>query len=121
MTREEFIKGIKESLRDYGKEDFISALEKPPGRQPRAKDIMLSQWYNQLKESDKEKLNEVILEAIDSTLFGFLCILDHVTFLEDDEEKTQFQLYANKNGKKMLLNDFNEEFLHDIYNGLVQE
>tara|TARA_R110002050_G_scaffold44262_1_gene105505 strand:+ start:5462 stop:5653 length:192 start_codon:yes stop_codon:yes gene_type:complete len=41
-------------------------------------------------------------------------------FIEDDDDKGQFELYYNKGEKRKRLNDGDEDF-HDIYNYLVQK
>ena len=120
MDRENFIEGIKKK-RDYAAEGVEENLKSPPGRKPRIRDVHLSKFYHSLTEEQKNNLQEVIKESIDMGLFSFLCVLDHVSFLEDTPEKTQFELYAVKNGERILLNDFSQEDLHDLYNGLVQE
>lgn len=121
MNTESFVKKVKNSQRISTKDALIRLLEAPPGRKPRKSLVQLSIWYNQLSEDDKKNLEKVILETIDSTLFGFFCILDHVGFIEDDPEKTKFELYGINKGKKILINDPNQEEMHNIYNSLTQE
>ena len=118
MKTEEFINQIK-SKRDYFYSGVVENLIAPPGRKPRQKDLNLSHFYNSLSEKQKETLNEIIYESIDTAIFGILGILDHVSFLEDTEEKTQFELYAIKEGERVLINDSSKEDLHDMYNALV--
>jgi len=120
MKAEFFIDGIK-LKRDFTKEAIKRLLQSPPGRRPKRKDLMLSEFYNTLDEAQKEKVDLIIEESIDMGIFSFFCVLDHVSFLEDTPEKTQFELYAVKDGERVLLNDFSQELLHDLYNGLVQE
>jgi len=120
MNREEFIEKIK-IKRDYAIEVVEENLDSPPGRKPRDKDKLLSEFYHSLNQEQKTKIKEIIEESIDMGIFSFFCVLDHVSFLEDTPEKTQFELYAVKNGERVLLNDFSQELLHDLYNGLVQE
>lgn len=121
MNTELFVKKIIDSQRISTKDALIRLLEAPPGRKPRKNIVQLSIWYNQLSEDDKKKLGEVILETIDSTLFGFFCVLDHVGFIEDVPEKTKFELYAINKGEKILINDPDQEEMHNIYNSLIQE
>lgn len=118
MDREEFIDSIK-TKRDYAIMDVEENLESPPGRSPSNRDIMLSSFYNSLNEDQKANIKEIISESVDMAIFSFLCVLDHVSFLEDTEEKTKFELYATKGDSRILLNDPDEEELHDIFNSLV--
>jgi hypothetical protein len=118
MEREFFINSIKK-LRDSSGEAVIETLDSPPGRKPRASDLENSEFYHSLTTLQKEMLLKIIYESVDMGLFSFLCILDHVHFIEDTKEKTTFELYAVKDGERVLLNDFNDEPLHDMFNSLV--
>jgi hypothetical protein len=118
MNRENFITAIV-GLRDSCVESITKKLLKPAGRKPRSSILALSSFYNNLDSDQKLAVENLTKEAIDQALFSFLCILDHVSFIEDSEEKTVFELYATKNGEKVLLNPFEGEELHDLYNSLV--
>ena len=121
MDRKYFIEGIKAEVRDSAVSDTMENLIDPPGRSPSEKDIKLSQFFKKLPEESKLHIKEIISNSVDSAVFGFLCILDHVRFLEGAGEKTTFELYAVKNGERVLLNDSSKEDLHDVYNEIVQE
>ena len=121
MNTEQFINGIKISLKDNKKERFLNHFENLPGRNPHKKDILISEGIKKLDTESRKLLGNVIDEAIDSTIFSFLCILDHVRTIEDSEDKTTFELYAVKNGERVLINDPNKEELHNLYNSLVLE
>ena len=118
MNSEEFVKMIKLYVRDAAVEDSISKLEKPPGRKPRQRHLNQSEWYNKLSEENKVMFKSIIEEAIDESLFGFLSVLDGVRVIEDGESRGTLKLsYQNKN-EKILLNNPDKEYLHDIYNYL---
>lgn len=121
MNAEQFIDGIKIFLRDNKKKRFLKHFENLPGRNPHKKDIFISEGIKKLDTESRKLLEAVIDESIDSTIFSFLCILDHVRFIEDVGEKTTFELYAVKNGERVLINDPNKEELHNLYNSLVLE
>lgn len=118
MNSEDFIKGLL-NVRKQVCVAVLKSLDTPPGRQPRKKDLELSHFYHSLSEEQKAYLKKVIEESVDTSLFIFLCVLDHVHFLEDTPEKTQFELYAIKDGQRILLNDFDEISLHDEFNSYV--
>jgi hypothetical protein len=121
MDREYFISYLNESRKSIV-EDLMSIYEKPPGRKPHQKLLEISKFYHSLsKEEDKEAFKKALDDAACTSIFGILCILDHVRFLEDTEEKTTFELYAVKEEKRILLNEFEDEPLHDMFNGLVME
>lgn len=118
MNAEEFIENINKVLNKGTIDDVEDVLKNPPGRQPDKNLLNLSKWYNNLHEEDKSNLQKVIQMSVDSTIFGFLCIIDGVRTLEDDVEKGSFELYFKKNEKKTLLNDESADFLHDIYRSI---
>lgn len=59
-------------------------------------------------------LSGIIARSVDSGIFGFLCVLDGVRVIEDDETKGDFQLNYIK-GSKSLLNAADSPMLHDLY------
>jgi hypothetical protein len=118
MNKENFIIGIK-NMRDSCVESRIRSLQKPAGRKPRKSLVESSLFYHSLNDINKENLRKIMADAIDQALFSFLCILDHVGFIEDTEEKSEFELYAIKNGERILINDPQQEELHNLYNDLT--
>jgi hypothetical protein len=121
MKTHEFVERMKERLRVSTKNAIIENLIKVPGRKPRKKLLEMSQWYNNLSAEDKKQLEKVILESIDFTAFSVFTVLDGEGFIETEGNPHDFELYAVKDGKKTLINDPNEEMLHDIYMGAVDE
>ncbi|PLR81426.1 hypothetical protein CVD25_20325 [Bacillus canaveralius] len=120
MNNESFIERIKMYVRDVAIEDVILNLNKPPGRKPRQRHVIQSQWFNNLCSNDQNILKEIIQEAIDEAIFGFLATLDGVRIIEDnDEQKGEFKLTYTLGDKKERLNDPDKEYLHDIYNSLT--
>lgn len=120
MNNYEFVEVIKLVVRDGCAEGILEQFTKPSGRNPARKDVELSEWYNLLKERDKEMLKIALIEAIDSAIFGFFCVLDGVRAIEN-EDKGELELYYVKDNEKILLNDINNELLHDIYQGITQD
>jgi hypothetical protein len=121
MDRKYFIEGIKTEVRDSSVSSMLKKLLAPAGRNPRKSDLELSNFFNGISEESKNNIEKIIANSVDFAVFGFLCVLDHVRFLEDIGEKTTFELYAVKNNERILLNDFSKEDLHDLYNEIVQE
>jgi hypothetical protein len=115
MNQDKFIQGIK-GLRDNSIEEMEESLKDPPGRSPRKKDKEASDYWNSLDDREKNIIRYIISESTDMSIFSFLCVLDHVGFIEDTEEKSQFELYATKNGKRELINDGDKEELHNLFN-----
>ena len=121
MDRKYFIEAIKTEVRDSAIDSMLKKLHKPAGRNPRISDVENSIFFNNLSDESKKYIERIIAKSADFSIFGFLCVLDHVRFLEDVGEKTTFELYAVKDGERVLLNDFSKEDLHDVYNEIVQE
>jgi hypothetical protein len=118
MNKQDFIKGIKK-MRDFCAQANIENYQDPPGRRPRDKDLALSKFYCSLSEEGKDFVNQIVFDSIDQAFFSFFCVLDHVGFIEDTEEKSEFELYAIKNGERVLINDPQQEELHNLYNDLT--
>jgi len=122
VTKDDFVKGIKIAVRDSAITGTLDSLGEPPGRHPSKEAQSISKWYNRLSKPDQKRIQLVVEMAVDSTLFGFFCVLDGVRVIEDGEHKGELELYYLNNSKSLrtLLNDFNEgEFLHDLYNDIT--
>ena len=53
---------------------------------------------------------------MDAGLFSLFCVLDGVRTIEEKDPKGEFKLYYVNGEAKVLINDFDKEFLHDLYN-----
>jgi hypothetical protein len=119
MKTEEFIATIKEVVHDSAIQSVCSTLESPPGRRPARRLTELSQWYRTLSPADRQRLSEVVQHAVHSSIFGFLSVLDGVRAIEDGPDKGSLELTLTHGTERQLLNDPEQESLHDIYQGLV--
>lgn len=115
MDQTEFINAIKTAVAESSKKAVLLSLVSPSGRQPEQDLVDLSTWYNALGVNDKEMIGTVIKEAIDSTVFGILCVLDGVRAIEDSREKGVLKLFYQKGDDLVFLNDPNEDYLHDLW------
>lgn len=52
-------------------------------------------------------------ESADATLFGVLCVIDGVRVIEDDSEKSDFELSASRQGVRSVIAP-NTSDLHDL-------
>ncbi len=75
----------------------------------------MSIWYNQLNENDKKVVGQIIKESVEAAVFGFFCVLDGVRAIES-ENKGELKLFYENKDVQVLLNDPDEEFLHDLFN-----
>ena len=119
MERGDFVKAIKENVRDSAISSTVKNLTKPTGRRPSQDFMLLSQWFNGLAESDKEILTKAIARAVDQSVFGFFAVIDGVRTVEDSLDKGKFELFYTNNSIRRLLNDEQDEYLHDIYKQLI--
>lgn len=117
MDQEEFINVVKDVVRDSSIEGTITNLEKPPGRKPNPKLLETSVWYNKLDYDQKKHIKNIIEMSVNDGIFGFLCVIDGVRSVEEDPEiEGVFKLSYVKDGKEVILNNPENEYLHDIYN-----
>jgi len=115
MNSHEFVNLIRSIVRDGAVEDTLKLLERPPGRRPPEGLVKLSHWYHALPLDQREWVKQAISEAVDAAVFGFLAVLDGVRQIEAPEERGELKLIYERDGNSDLLNDFNKEFLHDIF------
>jgi hypothetical protein len=115
MTGEDFVMAIRRAVRDAAIEGTVQTLENPPGRRPRPELLAQSDWYRSLSEQQRELMTGVVRHAVDSAVFGFLCVLDGVRVVEDDEVKGDFELRYIK-GSAEVLSGPDLPMLHEIYN-----
>ncbi|TDN38092.1 hypothetical protein E4631_24380 [Hymenobacter sp. UV11] len=115
MTTETFIDVVKEVVRNASVNSVETLLHHVPGRSPDKHLVALSTWHTALSDSDKHMVTQVIEQAVDDALFGFLCVLDGVRVVESNSG--DFELRYRRKGESVLLSP-NEEvgYLHDLYN-----
>ncbi|HMH34411.1 MAG TPA: hypothetical protein VK543_15345 [Puia sp.] len=115
MNQEEFINAIRVAVENSAVKSVETYLIKPPGRSPNIKLLALSDWYNKLSKKDQNMVLQVVKESVNTSIFGFLCVLDGVKAIGNSGEKGRLSLYYEKGQDRTLLNDFNDEFLHDLF------
>ncbi len=114
MTTETFIDVVREVVRNASINSVESLLHHVPGRSPDQRLVAFSAWHTALAEPDQLMITQVIEQAVDDALFGFLCVLDGVRVVES--ESGEFELFYRRKGKRVVLSP-NEEagYLHDLY------
>jgi hypothetical protein len=63
-------------------------------------------------------LHEALTYAAESAVFGVMCVLDGVRAIESGSEKGDLELYYVKGDRKILLNDPQNEELHNLFQGM---
>jgi hypothetical protein len=119
MQKQEFVDSIKLVLIDNSLKGIESFLKQPPGRTPSELRVKLSEWYNSLDDISKDMVLNVAKEALHTAIFGFFCILDGVSTIEEMGEKGEFRLtYISPAGEETIINDEESEYLHNLLNSL---
>jgi hypothetical protein len=124
LDRERFVELLIDHVRAPAIEGTVATLKDPPGRAPNPQVIELSAWFNGLAESDRAFVTRAMTDAVDSALFGFLCMLDGARSVNPQPGMLQRLVLRAEldNGREQLLSTHDEpEELHDIYNWLTRE
>jgi hypothetical protein len=104
---------IKEVIVNGSIKSVQSLLIKPPGQKPENRLIQISEWYNKLNDSEKSIVIQIIKESVEMGLFAFLCVLDGVKAIENTD-KGVFKLYYENGNEKVLLNNPENDYLHNF-------
>lgn len=115
MNSHEFIKIIKTVVRDGAINDVISVVKNPPGRKVSQQLKTRSEWYQSLSDEQKQIVESIVSDSVDSALFGFLCVIDGVRAIESGPDKGSLELLYSK-GESVQLNPHDGIMLHDLYN-----
>jgi len=118
MQPEQFVSALKQVVEDNSIDDVLINISKLSGTKIDHRLKYLISWHNDLDIEGQQCVKEIIKEAVSTTLFGLFCVFDGVRAIEDGPNRGSLELYYVKDGNKLLLNDINEEFLHDIYKSL---
>lgn len=114
MNKQEFIDAIKLVVINDSVKSIESYLSMPPGREPQKHMVELSNWFNNLKTEDKIMAMKMVKESVETSAFGFLCVLDGIRAIEDSKIKGRLILSYEKQGDLVLLNNPDEDYLHDL-------
>lgn len=113
MKPEVFVDALKAHCCDSAVTDCVENFLNPPGRRP-SKDLLeMSDWFKGLTEADRVNVKAAMQRAAEATLFGVLCVIDGVRVIEDEPEKSCFQLTATRSGVVSRLSP-SEAYLHDL-------
>jgi hypothetical protein len=116
MNAAEFVDALVANVKRPTIEGVMEVLDAPSGRRPRESLMRLSRWFHSLSPDDQARLNEVVAEVVDRTMFNALCAIDGVSTIADPADVSKFRLFAvAPDGEHTLLNDPEGEFLHDLY------
>jgi hypothetical protein len=119
LDARQFVSLVISSVRNPALQGTFDTLRQPPGRKPAAELLQLAHWFRGLPEADRRMAARVVAFAVDSALFGVMCLLDGVRSANPRPGVSQrLWLHAElEHGRRRLLNDpsgANPE-LHDLY------
>lgn len=120
MNSKKFVDVIKLVVRDAAIMDVIAISENPSGRRVSEMQKSRAEWLRSLNGNEREIIKSLVTDAVDQTLFGFLCVLDGVRAVENGPAKGAFELRYLK-GESVLLNPQDESMLHDLYNSITRK
>ena len=113
MTPEQFVDALRSVVCASATDDVIGNLTRPPGRSPAKALREMSAWYLRLGEPDRAMLKRIVEDAVHSTMFGVLCVLDGVRAIEDSGGQRTLELdHVGPDGRTRL-NDPGVD-LHDL-------
>lgn len=113
MNKEKFIEAIRIAIIDNSVSSVQTNLIKLAGRKPQERLKAMSNWYHTLNDIDKNVVMEIVKESVETAVFGFLCVLDGVRQIEN-EDKGKLILYYEKGEDKIFLNDPHSPGLHEF-------
>ena len=114
MTPQDFVLALKADTALSAKSE-IDYYKNPPSRNPPEHLKQFSQWFNQLPESDKERVAQLIRYSKEGGLFSLLTYLDNLAFLGG--ARGRFELFhIDESGHRVRLNEPDGELLTDIFN-----
>ena len=119
MTKEQFIQNIKSVVYDRSIEGTILLLCNPPGRHPVEALRALSLWFNQLPQSDRDRIEAIIRIAVRQALFGMLAVLDGERPISGAGERISVELHPTNGDSAIVLNDAGSQPLHDLFASVV--
>jgi hypothetical protein len=116
VDKKAFITAIQIAVEDNAVAGTISLLTNPPGRRPAEHIVKLSTWFNRLPLEDRENVERVVHQAVKSTVFGFLCVLDGARAIENGPAKGSLELRYRGITTDVHLNGNCGDMLHDLFN-----
>lgn len=121
MDKETFTKQLAQSIaRTSG--GVLKYAQHPADRSVSAERKARASWLAEMEDESRRWVHQLVEEDVCTGVFGVLCMLDHVRFLEDHEGKGTFTLtYTTPSGEQTQINPGRGEMLHDLYNEFSRE
>jgi hypothetical protein len=113
MDSQEFVDAVRHVVGDGAVSATLMSLERPPGRAPARELKERSDWFASLDEDGRRILASTIRAAVEQAVFGFLCVLDGVSAIENQPKKGRLELFYVKDAA-VRLNPTDGPMLHDL-------
>jgi len=131
VAAEKFVELLTNAIYSVGHEQYMEMLVTG---QPKNTMNSLSEWYLNLTEEDREKVEKIVKDVMHFTIVGFLCLLDGVSgFDRFDGKPTNYPLFfelyrdiatlkQNDSEASIRINpiDQHDPYLHDIFQTLTE-
>ncbi len=114
MDSKNFVQITKQVVMESAIKDTIDNLVEPLGKKPKAELKEMSDYYKNCTNNERQIIANIIRESAEATFFGFLCVIDGVRAIEGNGDKGSLELWYRKGEFTRLINDENEDFLHDL-------
>jgi len=113
MNAESFVDAIRAVVLEGSVKAVRENLVDPPGRKPQEDLLIISQWYKNMNEKDKAKVEQIIRRSVRMAVFGFLGVLDGISAIEEGDKGT-LKLYYERREESLLINDQHKAPLHEL-------
>lgn len=118
MNPKLFVQAIKLVVAQHAAKAVLGQLESPSGRQPPEEVEKRSERFHAFNDEEKKFIEQVVSISAEQAAYNFLCVLDGISFIEDDIKKGLLQLYYVKDGKSALLNSEEDIELTSLYKSI---
>lgn len=116
MNKEQVIKAFVDMmLENVG--DACEELADPIGRNIPKNIQERADWFNSLSSKEKNHIKEVMNETGEHVMFGFLCAIDGVRKIFNDDVDIQLLF----NGKKVVSEEKYDYDWHDLFKIIMDE
>jgi len=105
MNAKSFVRALSTVVNRAVEGGAIDVLRSPPGRRPPSETIRMSQWFNQLSQSDQHNVSALLRLAAEQASYTFLGVLDGLVAVEPVGEKGKLVLSYEKDGDATVIND----------------
>jgi hypothetical protein len=119
MNSKLFVEAIKVVVAEHATESVLAQLASPPGRRPSDEAKKNSEIFCAMNDEQKNLVGRIASIAAEQAAYNFLCLLDGISFIEDDENKGSLRLYYLNGNESILLNSEDDIELTSLYKDIT--